>query len=260
MESPSDTTPSGVLANRTAVITGGSSGIGRSIALLFGMCGARVIILDIGSAEDTVGLIEAGGGTASHIACDVTKQRAVIAAFESIGDVDILVNSAGVGFVGTLEQTSEADYDRVMGMNAKGTYNCLLAAIRGMKERGGVILNIASVAGNLGIPDRFAYSASKGAVISMTQSVARDYVAHGVRCNSVSPGRVHTPLVDTFLAKAYPGKEAEMFDVLSKTQPMGRMGRPDEIAELALFLCSDASSFITGSNFPIDGGFTNLKM
>ena len=129
-----------------------------------------------------------------------------------------------------------------------------------MKGRGGAILNIASVASSIGIADRFAYSMSKGAVLTMTYSVARDYVHEKIRCNCVAPGRVHTPFVDGFLAKSYPGREAEMFEALSRTQPIGRMGRPDEIAELAAFLCSDAAAFITGTNVPIDGGFVSLKM
>jgi NAD(P)-dependent dehydrogenase (short-subunit alcohol dehydrogenase family) len=174
--------------------------------------------------------------------------------------VDILVNSAGVAHIGNVEQTTEEDFDRLYAVNVKGVYNCLKAAVTTMKGRGGVILNIASVASTVGIPDRFAYSMTKGAVLTMTYSVARDYVSQGIRCNAISPARVHTPFVDGYLAKNYPGREREMFDQLSRTQPIGRMGQPEEIAELALFLCSDAAAFITGSNVPIDGGFVTLKM
>jgi len=142
----------------------------------------------------------------------------------------------------------------------KGVYNCLKLGVSAMKGRGGAILNVASVAATVGIADRFAYSMSKGAVLTMTLSVARDYIHQKIRCNCISPARVHTPFVDGFLARNYPGREAEVFDQLAKTQPIGRMGTPSEIAELALFLCSDAASFITGSNFPIDGGFLTLKM
>jgi len=172
------------------------------------------------------------------------------------------VNSAGIAHVGNLEQTSEQDFDRLYAVNVKGVYNCMQAAVPAMKPRagGGVILNIASVASSVGIPDRFAYSMTKGAVLTMTYSVARDYVAEKIRCNCIAPGRVHTPFVDGFLAKSYPGREREMFEQLSRTQPIGRMGRPEEIAELALFLCSDAASFITGCNYAIDGGFVTLKM
>ena len=251
------------LAGRTAIVTGGGSGIGQAIVLLFASRGARVVILDL-AADETVRLVTTAGGSATHIVCDVSSQVEVDAAFahvaSSLGALDVLVNSAGIAHVGSVEQTLEADFDRVYAVNVKGVYNCLRAGVRAMRGRGGAILNIASVAATVGIPDRFAYSMSKGAVLSMTLSVACDYVRHGIRCNAVSPARVHTPFVDGFLAKNYPGREAEMFETLSRTQPIGRMGRPSEIAELALFLCSDAAGFITGSNYAIDGGFVSLKV
>ena len=252
------------LADRIAIVTGGSSGIGQAIATLFAHRGAQVVILDVTDTSDTVRGIEQAGGRASYVACDVTKQNAVDAAFDDVlaryKKLDILVNSAGVAHVGTVETTTEADLDRVYAVNVKGVYNCLRAGVRAMKDVGGSILNIASVASTVGIADRFAYSMSKGAVLTMTYSVARDYVEHKIRCNSVAPGRVHTPFVDGFLKKSYPGREQEMFEKLSRTQPIGRMGEPAEIAELALFLCSDAAAFITGSNYAIDGGFVSLKM
>jgi NAD(P)-dependent dehydrogenase (short-subunit alcohol dehydrogenase family) len=252
------------LHGRTAIVTGGSSGIGDAIARLFASRGARVAILDIAPADRTVQAIEQSGAQALSVACDVGVQRDVDRAFTDVtsrfGPLDILVNSAGIAHVGTVEQTTEEDLDRVYSVNVKGVYNCLRAGVTAMKERGGAILNIASVASSVGLADRFAYSMSKGAVLTMTYSVARDYVAHRIRCNCVAPGRVHTPFVDGYLAANYPGREREMFEQLSRTQPIGRMGRPEEIAELALFLCSDAAAFITGSNFPIDGGFVSLKM
>ena len=252
------------LAGRSAIVTGGGSGIGQAIALRFAQSGARVAILDIGAAEETLGSIEAAGGAATAIRCDVTRQEEVARAFGEaagrFGALDVLVTSAGVAHVGTVEQTTEADLDRLYSVNVKGVYNCLRLAVAAMKQRGGVILNVASVAASIGIPDRFAYSMTKGAVLSMTLSIARDYVEQGIRCNSISPARVHTPFVDGFLAKNYPGREAEMFAKLERTQPIGRMGRPAEIAELALYLCSDAASFITGTDYPIDGGFLTLKM
>jgi 2-keto-3-deoxy-L-fuconate dehydrogenase len=248
---------------RTAIVTGGGSGIGQAIALLFARRGAHVAVLDL-AADATIRQIVEDGGVGMHIDCDVSKQDAVQAAFEratsAYGEVDILVNSAGIAHVGTVETTSEEDLDRIYSVNVKGVYNCLRAGVAAMKGRGGAILNIASVASIVGIPDRFAYSMSKGAVLTMTYSVAADYVGKGIRCNAISPARVHTPFVDGFLAKSYPGREAEMFEQLSRSQPIGRMGRPDEVAELALFLCSDAAAFITGSNYAIDGGFISLKM
>jgi 2-keto-3-deoxy-L-fuconate dehydrogenase len=252
------------LAGRTAIVTGGGSGIGQAIASLFGARGARVAIVDVASADATVNAIVEAGGEAVHVPCDVSRQDEVTRAFGEIhdrfGPLDILVNSAGVAHVGTVEQTAEADFDRVYSVNVKGVYNCLKLGVVAMKDRGGVILNVASVAATVGIADRFAYSMSKGAVLTMTLSVARDYIHRKIRCNCISPARVHTPFVDGFLARNYPGREAEVFDQLAKTQPIGRMGTPGEMAELALFLCSDAASFITGTNYPIDGGFLTLKM
>jgi len=249
---------------RTVIVTGGGSGIGQAIATLFGARGAHVAILDLASADATVQAITDAGGSAVHVRCDVSKQDDVSAAFADVqqrfGPLDVLVNSAGVAHVGTVEQTTEADLDRVYAVNVKGVYNCLRLGVTAMKPRGGAILNLASVAATVGIADRFAYSMSKGAVLTMTLSVARDYIHEKIRCNCISPARVHTPFVDGFLARSYPGREAEVFDQLAKTQPIGRMGKPSEIAELALFLCSDAASFITGSNYPIDGGFLTLKM
>jgi 2-keto-3-deoxy-L-fuconate dehydrogenase len=250
------------LDGKNALITGGASGIGKAVALLFANQGATVHVIDLNreSINETLAEIKSSGGKAIGHACDVTDQKSVVSTFSQISKVDILVNSAGISHIGKVETTSEQDFDRVYSVNVKGVYNCLFAAIPLMKEnKGGVILNVSSVAAQVGLTDRFAYSMSKGAVAAMTLSVAKDYVKDNIRCNSVSPGRVHTPFVDGFLSKNYPGREAEMFDKLSKTQPIGRMGTPPEIANLILYLCADESSFMTGTDYPIDGGFVKLN-
>ena len=165
------------------------------------------------------------------------------------------MNNAGIAHVGDIESTTEADLDRVYEVNVKGTYLCTRAGVRAMlRGGGGVILNLASIASLIGIEDRFAYTMSKGAVLTMTRSIAVDYMDRNIRCNCVCPARVHTPFVDGYLKANYPGREAEMFQKLSEYQPMGRMARPEEVAALALYLCSEEASFITGQAFPIDGG------
>jgi 2-keto-3-deoxy-L-fuconate dehydrogenase len=250
------------LQQKHAVITGAGSGIGKAVALILAKQGAQVYAVDLneGQAAETVKEIEAAGGTAVAHVADVSKQDQVLKVFGVLPKVDILVNSAGVSHVGTVETTPEADFDRLYNVNVKGVYNCLFAAIPLMKKQGGgVIVNMSSIAALVGIPDRFAYSMTKGAVSAMTLSVAKDYINDKIRCNSISPARVHTPFVDGFLKKNYPGKEAEMFEKLSKTQPIGRMAKPEEIAGLILYLCSEEASFITGCDYPIDGGFTRLN-
>jgi 2-keto-3-deoxy-L-fuconate dehydrogenase len=250
------------LAHKTAVITGGGSGIGKAIAKLFAQQQATVHILELNAeaGQQAVAEIEAAGGTAQAHGADVSNQAQVLAAFEAIGRVDILVNNAGIAHVGKLENTTEADFERIYRVNVKGAYNCLFAAVPLMKQHGGgVIVNMASIAAHVGITDRFAYSMSKGAIHAMTLSVARDYLGDNIRCNSISPARVHTPFVDGFVAANYPGKEEEMFAKLSKSQPIGRMGTPEEVAALALYLCSDEAGFVTGCDYPLDGGFINLN-
>jgi len=250
------------LNNRSAVITGAASGIGKAVAVLFAKQGAAVHLLDMNedALQTAVAEITSAGGNAAGYKVHVDDQEEIKAVFAQIGTADILVNCAGISHIGKADTTSEEDFERVFRVNVKGIYNCLHVAIPLMKQNGkGVILNMASIANNVGIPDRFAYSMSKGAVLGMTLSVARDYLHDGIRCNCISPARVHTPFVDNFLAKTYPGKEAEMFEKLSKTQPIGRMGIPAEIANLVLYLCSDEASFITGCDYPIDGGFIKLN-
>jgi len=253
------------LDGKTAIVTGGGSGIGRAIAFRFAANGAAIRILDVNKNEaDTVSqqIVNAGGHASAHT-CDVTSHaqvREVIRELSAQERVDILVNNAGISHVGTVESTTESDFDRVFQVNVKGIYNCMQAVVESMKSRGGgVILNMASIAGSAALADRFAYSMSKGAVIAMTYSVAKDYLPHNIRCNCISPARVHTPFVDGYLQKNYPGHEKEMFEKLAKSQPIGRMGTPEEVASLALFLCSDEAAFITGADYPLDGGFFNLR-
>ena len=252
------------LDGKVAVVTGGASGIGRAIADCFAAAGAEVHIFDSNPAcaREVADTIKRTGGKAAAHACDVTNPDSVRHAFERFTNgsrLDILVNNAGIAHVGSVEQTAEADFDRIFRVNVQGMFHCLQSAITLMKPNGGVILNMASIAASAGLADRFAYSMSKGAVVAMTLSVAKDYLAQRIRCNCISPARVHTPFVDGFVKKNYPGREDEMFEQLSQAQPVGRMARPEEVATLALFLCSDEASFITGVDYPLDGGFFNLR-
>ena len=250
------------LNDKKAVVTGGGSGIGKAIARLFAQQGAFVHVIDLNDAAcaDVVREIREEGGQVAAHAVDVTRQSEVGACLNEIGPFGILVNNAGIAHIGKADNPDEADFDRVMNVNVKGVYNCLHEAIPQLRANGGgVIVNMASVAAWVGIRERFAYSTAKGAVMAMTLSVAKDYLQDGIRCNSISPGRVHTPFVDGFLARTYPGREAEMFEQLSKTQPIGRMAKSEEVAALALYLCSDEAAFITGTDYPIDGGFITLN-
>jgi 2-keto-3-deoxy-L-fuconate dehydrogenase len=250
------------LKGKSAIITGGGSGIGKAISMLFAKQGAKVHIIELNAdaAQQTVTEIEAAGGVAAAYGCDVSSQEAVVNTFSQIGEIDILVNNAGIAHIGKADTTSEEDFTKVFNVNVKGAYNCLYAGIPALKKSGsGVILNMASIAAVVGITDRFAYSMSKGAIFAMTLSVARDYMADGIRCNSISPARVHTPFVDGFIAKNYAGQEAEIFEKLSKSQPVGRMGKPEEVASRALYLCSEEAGFITGNDYPLDGGFIKLN-
>lgn len=251
------------MKDKVIVITGGASGIGLAMVKKFAKEQSHVYFLDLNEAGNEISQeLAAEGQKAEFIKCNIASTSEAEQAIQSIpGKIDVLINNAGVSHVGNLENTSEEDFDRLFQVNVKGMFNCTRAALPKIKQDGGgSILNMASVAATIGIPDRFAYSMTKGAAYSMTLSIARDYVQDGIRCNCISPGRVHTPFVDGFLAKNYPGQEKEMFEKLSATQPIGRMGTPEEIAELAYFISSDAGSFFTGTDIPIDGGFLGLKM
>lgn len=238
----------GRLAGKVCVVTGGMSGIGAAVVERFRDEGAAVAVVDVADGADHV--------------CDVTDPAAVAACFRAVADeherIDVLVTSAGIAHVGTLESTSPEDFERVYAVNVRGVYLCMQAAVAHMPA-GSAICNLASIASVVGIPDRFAYSMSKGAVLTMTMSAATDLIDRGIRVNAISPARVHTPFVDCFIADSYPGRESEMFDALAATQPIGRMGTPAEIAGLAVWLCSDEASFVTGSNHLIDGGFVGVR-
>ncbi len=242
------------LTHKKVVITGGCSGIGKSIALTFLAQGAEVHVIDLKAPAEPL-----PADISLHLA-DITNMESVQAIANELGSIDILVNNAGIPQIGNLEKTSPSDFQNIFDVNVKGAYHCMYAFIPGMvQQKSGVILNMASVAASVGIPDRFGYSMTKGAIKSMTQSVAKDYIHEGIRCNCISPGRVHTPFVDGFIAKNYPDNQEEMFAKLSATQPIGRMAQPQEIAHLALYLCSDEAAFITGCDYPIDGGFIYLN-
>ena len=253
------------LKGRTALITGGGSGIGKAIATTFANQGAKILIFetDSNAAEQTVAEILEIGNTAEAHLVDVTEFDKINTLVQSIAEkdsIDVLVNNAGIAHIGTAESTVERDFDRLYNVNVKGVFNCTKACIPFMKNAGkGAIVNMASIAGSVGIKDRFAYSMTKGAVLAMTYSIAKDFLEYNIRCNSISPARVHTPFVDGFISKNYPGQEKEMFEKLSKTQPIGRMGTPEEIATLALYLSSDEAGLITGTDYPIDGGFIKLN-
>ena len=249
------------LEGKVTVITGGGSGIGEAICKKFTASGANVIIIDTNEIE---GERVAQETNAYYLNCDISDPKSVQETFKRIesihGFTEILINNAGIAHIGKITETSPEDFDKIMNVNVRGSYLCIKASIAAMiKNKKGCILNMASVASNLGIPDRFAYSTSKGAVYTMTLSVARDFIDQGVRCNCICPARVHTPFVDNYLKENYPGNEEEMFKKLEATQPIGRMAKPEEIASLAAYICSDEASFVTGSAFDIDGGFTLLK-
>ncbi|WP_149276798.1 SDR family NAD(P)-dependent oxidoreductase [Pareuzebyella sediminis] len=252
------------LKGKTAIVTGGGSGIGRAIAITLASQGAHVHIFELksDSATEVVEVISDQGGLATAHSCNVAVQDEVkdrIAHIGHQGDIDILINNAGIAHIGNVEQTTEADLDKIYAVNIKGVYNCIHAVVPYMKKKGGVILNMASIAATVGIKDRFAYSMSKGAALTMMYSVAKDYIHHNIRCNSISPARIHTPFVDGYLKNNFPDTMEQKFKELSETQPIGRMGSPQEVADLALFLCSEEASFITGTDFPVDGGFIRLN-
>lgn len=252
------------LAHPCIIITGGSSGIGLSIVKQFSDQGGNIDVFDLKKPDEK--WMQENGIDPEKVhfhEVDITNQKRVREIVSIIAEkrgIGILINNAGVAHIGNAANTAEEDFQRIFNVNVKGAYNCMHAVLPFMEEnQEGIILNMASIAATVGITDRFAYSMSKGAIRSMTLSVARDFVKKGIRCNCISPARVHTPFVDGFLDKHYPGHQKEMYDKLSASQPIGRMAEPDEIAALAFYLCSKQASFITGCDYPIDGGFTHIN-
>lgn len=250
------------LAGKYALVTGSGSGIGAAIAARLAAEGAHVTILEARpeAGQATLTQILEAGGTGSVIAADVSNTGSMRAAFDQLEKLHLLINNAGIASVGNVLTTEPEELDRVYAVNVKGVYHGLHFGVpKLLRSGGGAIVNLASIASKIALPDRFAYSMSKGAVLTMTLSVARDFVDRGIRCNCVCPARVHTPFVDGFIAKNYPGQEKETFAKLSAAQPIGRMGQPDEIAGLVAYLCSDEAAFVTGSAYDIDGGATLLR-
>jgi 2-keto-3-deoxy-L-fuconate dehydrogenase len=253
------------LENKIALVTGSGSGIGREIAHLYARQGARVFVADIqpDAAERVVTEITEQDGVSFALSLDVADEKQVQAAVARIvneqGRLDILVNNAGISHVGNVLETTLQDWERLMRVNTTGVFLCSKYAVKQMVEQepqGGVLVNIASVAGMIAVDRRFPYGASKGAVISMTRSIAMDFVDKNIRANAICPGTVHTPFVEGYLERSFPDKKDEMRQQLHARQPIGRMGRPDEIASAALYLASEEAAFVTGSALVIDGGWT----
>jgi 2-keto-3-deoxy-L-fuconate dehydrogenase len=250
------------LDHKTALVTGAGSGIGEAIARLFAAQGAYVVIADRDlSAAQRVAADLAGQAEAAAV--DVADEQQVDSLFADVaarrGRIDVVVNNAGVSHVGNVLETTLAEWQRVMAVNATGVFLVARAAVRQMlaqQPAGGSIINMASVASNVGLERRFPYSASKGAVLSLTRSIAIDFATTGIRCNAICPGTVQTPFVDGYLARNFPDNTEQVRATLHARQPVGRMGRPDEIAAAALYLASDEAVFCTGSALTIDGGLT----
>jgi NAD(P)-dependent dehydrogenase (short-subunit alcohol dehydrogenase family) len=241
------------LDGRKALITGAASGIGQATAELFTEAGASVAMVDI-DAERLEKASRPLIGSLMQV-CDITNERQVEQLMETLGAVDILVNCAGIGLVGTAEETELAEWQRLFRVNVEGTFLMIKAALPKLKQRKGSILNIGSVAGLVGVRRRFAYCATKGAVIAMTRQIAADYPTE-IRCNCIAPGTVESPFVEGYLEKFHSHEKEKVRGELHQRQPIGRMGRPDEIAKLALYVSSSAAEFMNGSVLTIDGGWT----
>jgi len=250
------------LEGKVALVTGGGSGIWAATCRAFAAQGARVLVADInldGGQQVATEL----GSSAAFARTDVTDlgsvESAVKSAVTSFGRLDVLVNNAGIGHVGSVQETEQADWQRLIAVNMTGVFNGSRAAVDQMlaqQPAGGLIINIASVAGMIGIARRFAYCATKGAVIAMTRQLSVDYVKEGIRCNAICPGTVYSPFVEGYVQRFHADTKEETIKELHARQPVGRMGRPDEIADLAVYMASDAATFMTGSAVVLDGGWT----
>lgn len=252
------------LGNRITLVTGAASGIGAAIAETFARAGAHVYVADrdTKAGNETVARVKADKGSAEFIALDVSREsdceRAKKTVASTYGRLDVLVNNAGIGHVGTLLQTTGADLDRLYAVNVRGMFNVTKVFLPGMIERRqGVIVNLASIGGVVAVRDRLAYCTTKFAVVGFTKSLALDHAMQGIRANCICPGRVETPFVAARL-KEYPDPEKARQEMAS-TQAVGRMAKPEEIAAAALYLASDESAFVTGSEFIIDGGWSAGK-
>ena len=241
------------LDDQTALITGGASGIGEATARLFSEAGAQTLIVDIdGSRAESV---SRSLPQSRAFPCDITDEQQVNTLFAQIERLNILVNCAGIGLVGSIEETSLADFHRLFRVNVDGTFLVTQAAIPLLKKVRGSVLNIGSVAGLVGVKRRFAYCATKGAVTAMTRQLAVEYPKE-LRANCIAPGTVDSPFVEAYLEKYHRHEKERVRDELNERQPLGRLGRPEEIAKLALYICSPAADFMNGSVVAIDGGWT----
>jgi 2-keto-3-deoxy-L-fuconate dehydrogenase len=235
------------LQGKRALVTGGASGIGLAIAKAYREQGAQVIVGDLNGSEEDL----------DFRPVDVSDWESVRKTVEDCGPIDVLVNCAGIMHVGKLHEVDPADYDRIQAVNTRGTFLCCRAAIDGMLTAGkGNIINIASVASLIAVERRFAYCVSKGAVLALTRAIAIDYAAQGIRANAICPGTVDTPMIRGYVDKYFSEDVVGTIATLHARQPVGRMGKVEEIASLAVYLASDESAFLTGAAIPIDGGWT----